>query len=102
MKASEQTAKDLLVKADEAHAKLIEVHADALVKATEQTAQAISDKAAELLAESGTPPIESGPESNDGKMTEKQFWNEYREFDKRGDYEGKNEFYTENKHVIGQ
>ncbi len=102
LKASEQTAKDLLVKADEAHAKLIEVHADALVKATEQTAQAISDKAAELLAESGTPPIESGPESNDGKMTEKQFWNEYREFDKRGDYEGKNEFYTENKHVIGQ
>jgi ATP-dependent protease ClpP protease subunit len=83
-------------------------HAEALEKATEQTAQAISNKAAELLAESGVPPIENEPEKHHGeqgskgKMTEEQFWAEYREFDKRGDYEGKNIFYQENKHVLGQ
>ena len=83
-------------------------HSEELAKATEQTAQAISDKAAELLAESGVPPIENDTEKHHGeqgsnvKMTEEQFWAEYREFDKRGDFEGKNIFYQENKHVLGQ
>jgi ATP-dependent protease ClpP protease subunit len=101
-------SKDLLSKADEEAKATAEKHADELVEATEQTAQAIADKAAELLAESGTPPIETAPEAHkgeegsNGKMTEEQFWAEYREFDKRGDYEGKNTFYAENKHVIGQ
>jgi len=105
-KESEEVAKGLLVKADEAHAKLIEDHADALVKATEHTAQQVADKAAELLAESGTPPIQvepeahKGEEGSNGKMTEEQFWAEYRDYDKRGDYEGKNTFYEENKHVL--
>jgi len=97
-----------LTKVNEAHTKLIEDHADALAKATEHTAQQVADKAAELLAESGTPPIQTEPEAHkgeegsNGKMTEEQFWAEYRDFDKRGDYEGKNTFYEENKHVLGQ
>jgi len=97
-----------LTKANESHTKLIEDHADALAKATEHTAQQVADKAAELLAESGTPPIQTEPEAHkgeegsNGKMTEEQFWAEYRDFDKRGDYEGKNTFYEENKHVLGQ
>ena len=101
-------AKDELVKANELHAKLIEDHADALVKATEHTAQQVADKAAELLAESGTPPIQIEPESHkgeqgsNGKMTEEEFWNAYNKLSAKGDYEGKNEFYTEHKHVIGQ
>ena len=100
---SEEVAKGLLVKADEEAKALAEKHADALVEATEQTAQAIAGKAAEMLQESGTPPVEDviEPEAS-GKMTEKQFWDEYRAFDERGDYEGKNTFYEENKHVLGQ
>ena len=35
-------------------------------------------------------------------MTEAEFWDQYRAFDTRGDYEGKNDFYAEHKHVIGQ
>jgi ATP-dependent protease ClpP protease subunit len=109
-----ESTKGLLAKADEEIASIKaqaeaekEKHADALVAATEQTAQQIADKAAELLAESGSPALELNA-SNDAsnasaqKMTEKEFWEQYREFDNRGDLEGKNEFYTEHKHVIGQ
>ena len=82
-------------------------HVDALVKATEQTAQAIADKAAELMAEAGHPAIPDEPNANaiepsSNQMTEKEFWDEYREFDKRGDLAGKNTFYNENKHVLGK
>ena len=57
-------------------------HVEALATATEQTQKAISAKAAELLAESGTPPIDSTPEGNHiepsaSKMSEEDFWKEY-------------------------
>ena len=82
-------------------------HADAIVKATEQTSQAIADKAAELMAEAGHPPIPDEPNANQiepssNQMTEKEFWDEYRAFDERGDLAGKNTFYNENKHVLGK
>lgn len=103
---SEQLAKDLLVKADEAAEKATEAHTDALAKAEEKTAQMVADHAAELLAADGTPPIETAPEGkqepSNQKMTREQFWEAYHEYDSRGDLEGKNEFYAENKHVIGQ
>ena len=107
--ATDIEARDAIIAAnDQTIETMKSEHADALVKATEQTAQAISDKAAELLAESGTPPIQvepeahKGEEGSNGKMTEEQFWAEYRDYDKRGDYEGKNTFYAENKHILGQ
>jgi hypothetical protein len=109
-----ESTKGLLAKADEEIASIKaqaeadkEKHADALVKATEHTAQQVADKAAELLAESGSPALELNA-SNDAanasaqKMTEEEFWKQYREFDNRGDLEGKNEFYAEHKHVVGQ
>lgn len=82
-------------------------HASALEKATEQTQKAISAKAAELLAESGTPPIEETPKNehssaNPVEMTPEQFWEGYRKLDAAGDYDGKNAFYAEHKHVIQQ
>ncbi len=99
-------AKADLAKAEEATAKLVEDHAEALAKSEEATAKKIADHAAELLAADGTPPIETVPEAgqepSNQKMTREQFWEAYHEFDARGDLEGKNEFYAENKHVIGQ
>jgi len=79
-------------------------HADKLVEATEQTAQAIADKAAELLAESGTPPVEDGIEPKDEPvaMTEETFWKAHKAFKDARDFQGAQEFYTENKSVIGQ
>ena len=92
---------------NESREKMIENHAAEIVKAEEQTAEAIAAKASELLAESGTPAVALEPSVNDAepsnqKMTEAEFWNLYRAFDERGDYEGKNDFYSEHKHVIGQ
>jgi len=102
--SSEADAKALLVKADEAQAKLIEDHKTALVEATEQTAQSIADKAAELLAESGTPPVEDGiePKNEPVAMTEEAFWKEYNALKNARDFQGAQEFYTENNSVIGQ
>ena len=78
-----------------------------LEKAKEQTKQAITDKAAELMAEAGHPAIPDEPNANEiepssNQMTEKEFWDEYRAFDERGDLAGKNTFYAENKHVLGK
>lgn len=92
---------------NEARERMIENHAAELVKAEEQTAEAIAAKASELLAESGTPAVALEPsvnsvEPSNQKMTEAEFWNLYRAFDERGDYAGKNDFYAEHKHVIGQ
>lgn len=92
---------------NEAREKMIEDHKADLEKATEQTQAAIAAKASELLAESGTPAIAIEPSANSAepsnqKMTEEDFWNQYRAFDARGDFSGKNEFYAEHKHVIGQ
>jgi len=100
---SEEVAKGLLEIAKDQIETLNTKHADALVEATEQTAQAIADKAAELLAESGTPPVEDviEPEAS-GKMTEKDFWEQYNALKKSRDFQGAQEFYTENKSVIGQ
>lgn len=89
---------------NQARAKAIETHEAELEKAKEQTRQAITAKAAEILAESGTPAVavEPSPSANSDKMTEEQFWEKYNQFTKNGDFEGKNEFYAEHKHVIGQ
>ena len=96
---SEEVAKGLLeIKADEDQIETLNTkHADALVEATEQTAQAIADKAAELLAESGTPPVEDviEPEAS-GKMTEKDFWEQYN----AKPIEEQNQFYADNHHLI--
>ena len=86
-----------LVKASEEATKTAEKHADELVEATEQTAQAIADKAAELLAESGTPPVEDAIELEaSGKMTEKDFWEQYN----TKPIEEQNQFYADNHHLI--
>ena len=87
--------------------KAVEAHALELTEAKDQTQKAISAKASELLAESGTPAVALDPTSNDAepsnqKMTPEDFWEQYRAFDKRGDYSGKNDFYSEHKSVIGQ
>ena len=92
---------------NQAIGQMIEDHKADLEKATEQTQAAIAAKASELLAESGTPAITVEPAANSAepsnqKMTEEDFWNQYRAFDARGDFSGKNEFYAEHKHVIGQ
>ena len=57
-------------------------HVTALATATEQTQKAISAKAADLLAESGTTAIEDKPEGDHiepsaSKMSEEDFWKEY-------------------------
>ena len=78
-------------------------HIDALALATEQTAQAIAEKAAELLAESGTPAIEDAIEEETPKaMTEDAFWKEYNALKDARDFQGAQEFYAEHKSVIGQ
>ena len=101
--SSEADAKALLIKADEEATKTAELHASELEKATEQTAQAIADKAAEMLAESGTPPVEEVIEVEaSAKMTEEDFWTQYNAFKKSRDFQGAQDFYAENKSVIGQ
>ena len=78
-------------------------HANELVAATEQTAQAIADKAAEVLAESGTPAIEDIIEEvAPVAMTEEGFWKEYNALKESRDFQGASEFYAEHKSVIGQ
>ena len=78
-------------------------HANELVAATEQTAQAIADKAAEVLAESGTPAIEDIIEEvAPVAMTEEGFWKEYNALKESRDFQGAQEFYAEHKSVIGQ
>lgn len=79
----------------------------ALENAKTITEEAIAAKAAELLAETGTPAVEANLESNNvepvnAQMTVDQFWEGYRALDAAGDYEGKNQFYAEHKNVIGQ
>jgi hypothetical protein len=71
--------------------------------ATELTAQAVSDRAAELLAESGTPPVEDVIEDDISKaMSEDEFWKSYNDLNKGRDFQGAQEFYAEHKSVIGQ
>ena len=78
-------------------------HANELVAATEQTAQAIADKAAEVLAESGTPAIEDIIEEvAPVAMTEEGFWKEYNALKESRDFQGASEFYAEHKSVVGQ
>ena len=86
--------------AKESAEKLKDEHADALVKATEQTSQAIADKAADLMAEAGHPAIPDEP-NNDltpraAKMTEEEFWNKYESIP----VDEQNAWYTENSHLI--
>ena len=82
-------------------------HSAALEKASEETAKAVADKAAELLASVGAPPLEedtnqSHIEPSANKMTPDDFWAGYNALSSKGDFEGKNSFYAEHKHVIGQ
>jgi ATP-dependent Clp protease, protease subunit len=73
-------------------------HIEALATATEQTAQAISDKAAEILAESGTPALEEvvAVEDAKSKMTENDFWKHYNSLP----VSEQNAWYAENKKLI--
>lgn len=78
-------------------------HIEALATATEQTAQAISDKAAEILAESGTPALEEVITATEAvAMTEEGFWKGYNALKSSREFEGAQEFYAEHKSVIGQ
>lgn len=86
---------------------LIEAHAEEVAQAKVQTTEAIAAKAAELMAECGAPALAVEPavntvEPSSQKMTEDEFWEQYNAFDERGDLAGKNDFYAEHKHVIGQ
>ena len=96
-----------IIALNEARAKIIEAHAVEILQAKEQTEKEIAAKASEILAESGTPAVELEPASNandasNQKMSEADFWDQYRAFDSRNDLSGKNQFYSEHKHVIGQ
>jgi ATP-dependent protease ClpP protease subunit len=73
-------------------------HIEAIATATEQTAQAISDKAAEILAESGTPALEEvvAVEDAKSKMTENDFWKHYNSLP----VSEQNAWYAENKKLI--
>ena len=76
---------------------------EALATATEQTAKAIAQKAADLLAESGTLAVEDVIETTlSEEMDEETFWKEYNALKKSRDFQGAQQFYTENKSVIGQ
>ena len=78
-------------------------HIEAIACATEQTAQAISDKAAEILAESGTPALEEVITATEAvAMTEEGFWKGYNALKSSREFEGAQEFYAEHKSVIGQ
>jgi chromosome segregation ATPase len=95
-----ETAKAELEEANTDAEKLKSEHVDALTKATEQTSQAIADKAAELMAEAGHPAIPDEP-NNDltphaAKMTEEEFWNKYNSIP----VDEQNTWYTENSHLI--
>ena len=97
---------DELTAAETEQAKLVEEHEEALAQAKEVTAEAIAAKAAEQLAEVGHDPVpveaaESGnAEKVSNEMTRDEFWSEYRRLDKARDFEGKNQFYSEHKHVL--
>jgi len=90
----------------EVQLKLVEDHTTALAEAREIKAGEVEAKAAEQLAEIGHQPIAIEPAENGAsdkqaeEMTEKEFWAEYRRFDEARDFEGKNNFYNENKHVL--
>jgi len=94
-------ARDVIIAAnDQTIETMKSEHADELVKATEQTSQAIADKAAELMAEAGHPAIPDEP-NNDltpsaAKMTEEEFWNKYESIP----VDEQNAWYAENSHLI--
>jgi ATP-dependent protease ClpP protease subunit len=77
-----------------------------LAKAKEVTQAEISAKAAELMAETGVPPIDLEAESNpvdpdaSASMTEGQFWNDYNDLKNKRLFEEAQEFYRENSHVL--
>ena len=78
-------------------------HVKALETATEQTQEAISAKAAELLAESGTPPIESAPEGNEGnahKMDRETAKDGYDKLVALRDFQGAQEFFAEHRDLL--
>ena len=99
-KESESDAKALIVKADEAQAKMTEDHATALAEAKKVKDSEVAAKAAELMAEAGHPAIPDEP-NNDltpsaSKMTEDEFWNKYESIP----VDEQNAWYTENSHLI--
>ena len=106
LEAFADTLNKTIEAAKEEKAEMIELHAKELDEAKIITEEAISAAAAEQLAEVGHDPVESNAseEGSNGKspkeMTPKEFWDEYERLDKAGDYDGKNKFYAENKHVL--
>lgn len=76
-------------------------HSAAIIAAGEVKAQEVSDKAAEMLAESGTPPVEASIETQDlEKLTEKEFWIQYNALKKDRDFEGAQNFYIKNQSIL--
>ena len=106
LEAFADTLNKTIEAAKEEKAEMVELHAKELDEAKIITEEAISAAAAEQLAEVGHDPVESNAseEGSNGKspkeMTPKEFWDEYERLDKAGDYDGKNKFYAENKHVL--
>ena len=81
-------------------------HVAALATATEQTQEAISAKAAELLAESGTPPLAAEPEGNHAdpsasKMTREDAKAGYDKLVALRAFEDAQEFYAEHRELLG-
>lgn len=80
-----------------------EAHVEALATATEQTQEAISAKAAELLAESGTPPLANEPEGNEGnahKMDRETAKDGYDKLVALRDFQGAQEFFAEHQDLL--
>ena len=78
-------------------------HAAELDAAIVATDEMVSARAAEILAESGTPAIEDIIEEvAPVAMSEESFWEKYNAMKKSRDFQGASEFYAEHKSVIGQ
>lgn len=78
-------------------------HSAAIIEAKKVHAQEVSDKAAEMLAESGTPAIEAVIENNNSnELTEKEFWKQYNAFKIDRDFEGAQNFYIKNQSILNQ
>lgn len=78
-------------------------HVAALATATEQTQKAISAKAAEMLAESGTPPIDNEPEGAEGnahKMDRETAKDGYDKLVALRDFQGAQEFFAEHQDLL--
>lgn len=78
-------------------------HSAAIIEAEKVHSQEVSDKAAEMLAESGTPAIEAVIENkNSNELTEEEFWKQYNSLKISRDFEGAQNFYIKNQSILNQ